>query len=80
MRKLSISQRISMMLIISVISLLIVGFVGLFVAKKESESIQQITGDSCLVSYDHISQRILKLATAHEVLGSLLADLKAQRL
>lgn len=35
---------------------------------------------SCLVSYDHISQRILKLATAREVLGSLLADLKAQRL
>lgn len=55
MRKLSISQRISMMLIISVISLLIVGFVGLFVAKKESESIQQITGDS-LASIEMLSE------------------------
>ena len=33
---------------------------------------------NCLVSYDHISQRIQKLATAREVLGNLLADLKAQ--
>ena len=33
---------------------------------------------SCLVSYDHISQRILKLALARDVLGNLLATLKAQ--
>ncbi len=32
----------------------------------------------CLVSYDHISQRIQKLATARAILGNLLADLKAQ--
>lgn len=33
---------------------------------------------SCLVSYDHISQRILKLAQARDILGNLLATLKAQ--
>ncbi len=47
------------------------------IAAKEDPS-QLAEAGKCLVSYDHISQRIQKLATAREVLGNLLADLKAQ--
>ena len=42
MKKLTIAHRILMMIGVSVLSLLLVGFVGLFVANKGTESIRQI--------------------------------------
>lgn len=46
MKRLSIAQRITMLIAISVVALLAVGLVGLSVANKESESIRQINDDS----------------------------------
>ncbi len=55
MKKLTVAQRIIMMIVVSVSALLIVGSVGLFVANKGSESIHKINDDS-LASIQALSE------------------------
>jgi len=46
MKNITIAQRIMMLILASIAALLIVGFVGLYVAKTETDSINTITDDS----------------------------------
>ena len=55
MNNITISRRIILMVVFSVIALLVVGFVGLFVASKQTESIKQIKENS-LVSIETLGE------------------------
>lgn len=46
MKSLSIAQRIMVMIGVSVLALLLVGFVGLYVSNKETQSLKLINDDS----------------------------------
>ena len=60
MGNITISKRITFMVIISIIALLLVGAVGLFVSNKQTNSIKQVKEDS-LASIETLGEAPLTL-------------------
>lgn len=87
MKSLSIAQRIMVMIGVSVLALLLVGFVGLYVSNKETQSLKLINDDSMasIVTLGEARQAFMQLRVtvynhvlANDTAGKKAADARIE--